>query len=74
MRYVGASFADQANSLIVPSRVLTDVSVHYEYQNWRFAVNANNVTDEIYVASCSSASACFYGDRRRIVGSVGYKW
>jgi iron complex outermembrane recepter protein len=74
VRYVGASFADQANSLIVPSRVLTDVSVHYEYQNWRFAVNANNVTDEIYVASCSSASACFYGDRRRIVGSVGYKW
>lgn len=74
VRYVGASFADQANTLIVPSRVLADVSVHYDYQNWRFAVNANNVTDETYVASCSSANACFYGDRRRVTGSIGYRW
>lgn len=74
VRYVGASFADQANTLVVPSRVLADLAVHYDYQNWRFAVNAANVTDEIYVANCSSAFACFYGDRRRITGSIGYKW
>ncbi len=74
LRYVGASFADQANTLIVPSRVLADASIHYDWQNWRFAVNANNITDETYVASCSSANACFYGDRRRVTGSIGYKW
>ncbi len=53
VRYVGASFADQANTLAVPSRVLGDLAVHYDWQNWRFAVNASNVTDEIYVASCA---------------------
>lgn len=74
VRYVGSSFADQTNTLVVPSRVLADLSVHYDYQNWRFAVNAANVTDETYVASCSSAFACFYGDRRRVTGSIGYKW
>lgn len=74
VRYVGSSFADQANTLSVPSRVLGDLAVHYDWQNWRFAVNAANVTDEIYVANCSTANACFYGDRRRITGSIGYKW
>lgn len=74
VRYVGGSFADQANTLVVPSRVLADLSVHYDWQNWRFAVNANNVTDEIYVASCAAENSCFYGDRRRVVGSIGYKW
>jgi iron complex outermembrane receptor protein len=74
LRYVGSSFADTANTLVVPSRTLGDLAVHYDWQNWRFAINANNVTDEIYVASCSTANACFYGDRRRVTGSVGYKW
>jgi iron complex outermembrane receptor protein len=74
VRYVGGSFADQANTLAVPSRILGDLAVHYDWQNWRFAVNANNVTDEIYVASCAGATSCFYGDRRRITGSIGYKW
>ncbi|MDB5653524.1 MAG: ligand-gated channel, partial [Tardiphaga sp.] len=74
VRYVGSSFADTANTLLVPSRTLGDVAVHYEWQNWRLAVNLTNVTDETYVASCSSAAACFYGDRRRVLGTVGYKW
>jgi iron complex outermembrane receptor protein len=74
VRHVGSSFADTANTLLVPSRTLGDVAVHYEWQNWRLAVNLTNITDEIYVASCSQAEACFYGERRRILGSVGYKW
>jgi iron complex outermembrane receptor protein len=74
VRYVGASFANTANTLPVPSRTLGDAGVHYEWQNWRLAVNLTNLTDEIYVASCSQAEACFYGDRRRVIGSVGYKW
>lgn len=74
LRYVGSSFADTANTLVVPSRTLGDLAVHYDWQSWRFAINANNVTDETYVASCSTANACFYGERRRILGSVGYKW
>jgi iron complex outermembrane recepter protein len=74
VRYVGSSYADTANTLSVPSRALGDLAVHYDWQNWRFAVNAANITDEIYVASCSTANACFYGDRRRVTGSIGYKW
>lgn len=74
VRYVGSSWADTANTLEVPSVVLGDLAVHYEWQNWRTAINVINLTDKIYVASCASASSCFYGDRRRVTASVSYKW
>ncbi|WP_027529891.1 TonB-dependent siderophore receptor [Bradyrhizobium sp. WSM3983] len=74
VRYVGASWADTANTLEVPAVVLGDLAVHYEWQNWRTAINVINLTDKIYVASCASASSCFYGDRRRVTASVSYKW
>ncbi|MFB9269162.1 TonB-dependent siderophore receptor [Bradyrhizobium erythrophlei] len=74
VRYVGSSFADPANTLAVPSVVLADAAVHCEWQGWRAALNVINIADTIYVASCASATACFYGDRRRITASLGYKW
>jgi iron complex outermembrane receptor protein len=74
VRYIGSSFADQANLLPVPSVVLGDAAIHYEWQGWRAALNVINVTDETYVANCSSAAACFYGDRRRATASLSYKW
>lgn len=74
VRYVGASWADAANTLEVPAVVLGDLAVHYEWQNWRTAINVTNLTDKIYVASCASDTSCFYGDRRRVTASVSYKW
>ncbi|WP_338827035.1 TonB-dependent siderophore receptor [Bradyrhizobium sp. 27S5] len=75
IRYVGSSFADQANTARVPAFVLGDLALHYEWDNhWRAALNVVNVTDKIYVASCATISSCYYGDRRRITASLGYKW
>lgn len=74
VRYVGSSWADTANTLEVPAVVLGDLALHYEWQNWRTALNVVNLTDKIYVASCASTSSCFYGDRRRVTASVSYKW
>ena len=74
VRYIGSSWADTANTLEVPSVVLGDLALHYEWQNWRTALNVINLTDKIYVASCSTATSCFYGDRRRVTASVSYKW
>lgn len=74
VRYVGSSFADTANTLLVPSVVLADLALHYEWAGWRAAVNFVNVADKIYVATCSTPDACFYGDRRRVTGSLSYKW
>lgn len=74
VRYIGSSFADTANTLAVPSVMLGDAAIHYEWQGWRAALNVINIADTTYVASCASATACFYGDRRRITASLGYKW
>jgi iron complex outermembrane receptor protein len=75
IRYVGSSFADQANTARVPAFVLGDLALHYEWDNhWRAALNVVNVTDRIYVASCATISSCYYGDRRRITASLAYKW
>ncbi len=74
VRYIGASWADTANTLEVPAVVLGDFALHYEWQNWRTALNVINLTDKIYVASCASAASCFYGDRRRVTASVSHKW
>ncbi|WFU20557.1 TonB-dependent siderophore receptor [Bradyrhizobium sp. CB3481] len=74
VRYIGGSFADDVNTKPVPSVVLGDATIHYEWQNWRAALNVINVADTVYVANCSSANACFYGDRRRATASLSYKW
>jgi iron complex outermembrane receptor protein len=75
VRYVGSSFADNLNTLSVPAVVLGDLAVHYDWANqWRAAVNVVNIADTQYVASCGFITSCFYGDRRRITGSLSYKW
>lgn len=73
-RYVGGSFAINDNSYGVPGYVLADLNVHYERGPWRAQVNVVNLTDKTYVASCQTLGACFYGDRRRALFSLAYRW
>lgn len=74
VRYVGRSFADVANTLTVPEYVLFDAQIHYTWDNWRAAINATNLGDRRFVSSCISANECFYGEARRVLASVSYKW
>ncbi|MCC0808866.1 TonB-dependent siderophore receptor [Methylobacterium sp. W2] len=74
VRYIGRSFADVANTLTVPEYVLFDAQVHYSWDKWRAAVNVTNIADRRYVTSCISGNECFYGDARRVIASLAYKW
>lgn len=74
VRYVGSSWADTLNTLVVPSYTVVDAAVHYERDGWRYAINATNLGDRTYVSSCAGASFCYYGERLRVTGSVSYKW
>ncbi len=71
-RYVGGSYAQADDTYGVPGYVLADAGVHYEWRNWRAEINVRNLLDKTYVASCSSTSACFYGQRRTALFSLGY--
>ena len=54
--------------------VQVDAQIHYTWDNWRAAINATNIGDRRFVSSCISANECFYGEARRVLASVSYKW
>ncbi|MCF3643181.1 TonB-dependent siderophore receptor [Rhizobium sp. TRM95111] len=75
VRYIGSSYGDDANSFKVPSVTLVDLAANYTYENYEFQLNVSNLFDKRYVASCFSESAgCFFGEGRKIVGTVKYRW
>jgi iron complex outermembrane receptor protein len=73
-RYLSSSFGDQANMWQNPAVTLFDAIIHYDFNHFRVAVNANNLLDKIYVARCSSAEECFYGERRTVIVTLSRKW
>ncbi|GGF50738.1 ligand-gated channel [Azorhizobium oxalatiphilum] len=74
VRFMGSSWADALNTVAIPSYTLADAALHYEKNNWRAAVNVSNLMDDVFVAQCSSTSQCFYGERRKVTGSLTYRW
>ncbi|WP_374309421.1 TonB-dependent siderophore receptor [Methylocella sp.] len=74
IRYYGATTGDEENTFNVPNFTLLDAGISYEFQNWRVALNVNNILDTHYVSACSSLASCFYGAGRLITGSVRYTW
>ena len=73
-RFLSSSFGDSANQFVNPPVTLFDAIVHYDFRHYRLAVNINNMLDKDYVARCSSAAECFYGERRTVVFTVSRKW
>ncbi|SAL45251.1 iron uptake receptor [Caballeronia sordidicola] len=73
VRYIGMSAGDTANTFDVGSVVLLDAAVHYDIRNWRFQVNATNLTNRTYVAYCSGG-ACYYGSKIGVLGTAKYQW
>ncbi|WP_394558368.1 TonB-dependent siderophore receptor [Aquipseudomonas alcaligenes] len=71
-RYTGESYGDnkETDNLRVPSYTVYDAMVSYKLQDVTFQVNANNVTDKEYVATCDYY--CWYGNRRNVIASVSY--
>lgn len=74
VRYLGKQYADQSNTVEVPSTTLFDAGIHYETEGYLLALNATNLTDERWVASCSGTNACYYGQGRTILATVKYRW
>lgn len=82
VRYVGDTYGNTANTDFghVGSYTIYDASVHYDlgYLNSALkgaslAVNANNLFNKDYLATCDGFW-CYYGDERRVTASVNYKW
>lgn len=73
VRYIDR-IGDGTGDVFVPSVTLFDAMVSYDKAAWRFSLNANNLADKSYIAVCLERGDCWFGPRRRIVGSVTYRW
>ena len=59
----------------VPSVGLYDAMLGYEFENWDFSVNVENLTDEVYISWCRSAGRdCGFGERRTVNANVRYSF
>lgn len=72
-RYVGSTW-DGVDNVKTPSNTLFDGLFSYEQQQWTLALNASNLLDEEYIVTCLDRGDCWFGNRRKIVGSVNYKF
>ncbi|MBM7059459.1 TonB-dependent siderophore receptor [Pseudomonas sp. UL073] len=75
VRYVGKSWADAENTVHVPSYTLYDASLSYDLayvglKGTSLRLNANNLLNEKYVASCGNLNYCYYGEERSVVATV----
>ncbi len=65
---------DGTGDVFVPSVTLFDAMASYDAGAWRIALNANNLTDKSYIATCLARGDCWFGQRRRVIASVSYSW
>lgn len=72
-RYVGR-IGDGTGNVFVPSVTLFDAMVSVDRGAWRFALNASNVADETYIATCLARGDCWFGARRGVTGTFTYRW
>lgn len=78
VRYVGSTL-DFSNTIETPAFTIVDAALHYQFRQgslsgMRMALNASNLLDKVYLSSCDGESWCFFGQRRTITASLGYRW
>lgn len=81
VRYVGHSWADSANTQVVPNYTLADLSLGYDFgradSRWRglsAQLTLRNLTNKTYVASCAALNFCYYGEERNIMANLRYQF
>lgn len=72
VRFVGQSAGDILNTILIPNYTLFDVGLRTHFRAFDFNVNATNLGNRRYVATCTGASYCGYGFARNVVGAVKY--
>ncbi len=81
VRYVGWTYGDPANDFKVPGFALVDASLQYDLEGfnprlrgYEFDVNATNLFNHHYIASCATTSRCFFGLDQAIFAKLRYRW
>lgn len=80
-RYTGKSFGDTGNTLAIPDYALFDLFTRYDFgaRNPTLAgvtasLNARNIMNKRFVATCTAAAACYYGQGRSVTARLDFRW
>jgi len=80
LRYIGGSYGDTANTLLLSSATLVDLALRYDLgrafpsmHGWTASLNASNLLNRAYMASCSNGS-CYWGQGRLVLAGLKYQW
>jgi iron complex outermembrane recepter protein len=81
VRHVGTSWGSNANTFKVPAYTVADLAVNMDlarlgaaFKGASLRINANNLFDKAYVASCMSDNYCYWGDARNVAATLSYQW
>ncbi|MGW8201790.1 TonB-dependent siderophore receptor [Sphingomonas bisphenolicum] len=61
-------------TIVTPSRTTVDALAEINWNSWRFALNATNLLNNHYYASCLARGDCFVGAPRNVMGTVGFRF
>jgi len=81
VRYIGSSYADANNTMKVSPFTVVDAAIRYDVgraipslKGLTAAINVSNLFDHEYVSACATATKCFYGAGRTVIGTLNYRW
>ena len=57
-----------------PEVTLLDAMLGLDHGQWRYTLNVQNVTDEIYFATCLGRGDCWFGARRTVIAGATYRF
>lgn len=81
VRYTGTTYGDALNTLAIPDYTLFDLFMRYDFgvanprlEGLSASINARNIADKRYVATCGSTASCFYGQGRSVTARLQFRW
>lgn len=81
VRYNGRTYGDTANLIRIPDYTLFDLFLRYDFgagqsvrEGLALSLNARNLFDRRYVATCGSVASCYYGSGRTVTARAQYRW
>ncbi len=81
VRFVGASYADDANAVRAPGYALVDASVRYDlgaanpaFKGAEATLNVTNLFNKDYYSGCSNGFYCQVGKGREVIAGLRYRW
>ncbi|CAM5477626.1 Ferrichrome outer membrane transporter/phage receptor [Mycolicibacterium aubagnense] len=81
LRFVGSSYADNANTVKADGYTLVDAALRYDFgaknpnlKGLQGTLNITNLFNKQYYSSCSSNIYCQYGNGREVLAGLNYKW